>query len=268
MCNNISILTLILLITWIVYATADEQSQNKMARVGPGVYRPLYPPTDAEKEIAMGAFLLDRRPVTNAEFLTFVQKNPKWRRGRISRLFADERYLSHWAGPTGLGPKADPEQPATFVSWFAAQAYCEAEGKRLPSEDEWELAASAGETKPDAKDDPAWRQRILEWYAKPAGGRLEKVGAFPPNYWGVYDLHGLVWEWVLDFNASLVSGDAREGGDAEKMRFCGAGALKAADKSRYADFMRIAFRSSLEARYTVGHLGFRCARDLEEAKNE
>lgn len=49
-------------------------------------------------------------------------------------------------------------------------------------------------------------------------------------------------------------------------RFCGAGAVTAADKNDYASFMRIAFRSSLKAGYTAGSLGFRCARDVETQK--
>lgn len=234
-----------------------------MVRVGPGIYHPLYPPTEKEKNIPVKAFWFDRYPITNGDFLTFVQKNHQWRQNKISRLFADAQYLSHWKGPLNLGWRADPEGPVTFVSWFAAKAYCETRGARLPYEAEWELAGIANESSPDAKNDPLWQRRILDWYAKPAGGALAKVGGSPANYWGVFDLHGLVWEWVYDYNAALVSEDNREQGGAEKLRFCGVGAIGSSDRSQYADFMRIAFRSSLEARYTVGHLGFRCAADIK-----
>ncbi len=74
-------------------------------------------------------------------------------------------------------------------------------------------------------------------------------------------MHGLVWEWVLDFGNALVSADSRESGDPNKMRFCGSGALAAGEKGDYASFMRIAFRGSLQASYTTGNLGFRCAKD-------
>jgi protein SCO1/2 len=70
-----------------------------------------------------------------------------------------------------------------------------------------------------------------------------------------------VWEWVFDFNNDVVSTDSRaEGGDRAKA-FCGAGAADARDREDYARFMRAAFRSSLEARFTTRSLGFRCARD-------
>ena len=49
------------------------------------------------------------------------------------------------------------------VSWFAASAYCEAQGARLPTWNEWEYAAAADETRRDARKDPVWRERILAW---------------------------------------------------------------------------------------------------------
>ena len=54
----------------------------------------------------------------------FVRGHERWRRSRVTRLFAEEAYLSHWAGDLELGPDAGPTQPVTFVSWFAAMAYC------------------------------------------------------------------------------------------------------------------------------------------------
>lgn len=73
------------------------------------------------------------------------------------------------------------------------------------------------------------------------------------------DLHGLVWEWVDDFNALIVSGDSRDQGDPDKLKFFGAGALSLKDRENYAVLMRVAFLSSLEARSTAHSLGFRCA---------
>ncbi|MGH8262083.1 MAG: formylglycine-generating enzyme family protein, partial [Steroidobacteraceae bacterium] len=72
-------------------------------------------------------------------------------------------------------------------------------------------------------------------------------------------LHGLVWEWALDYNALLVSNDSREQGGADRAKFCGEGALSTADRENYAVLMRIGFLSSLEANYTTANLGFRCA---------
>ena len=229
--------------------------------IGAGTYRPLFPASPGEREVAVDAFLLDRTPVTNAQFLAFVLASPRWQRGEVKRLFADADYLAHWATPTALGA-APAEAPVVRVSWFAAKAYCGWRGARLPEEREWELAALASERDHDGSDEPAWRERILAWYAKPSPEVLPVVGAGKPNAWGVHDLHGLVWEWVYDFGAALVAADDREKGDADRGKFCGAGAALATDPADYGTFMRLAYRSSLQASYTTPNLGFRCARDV------
>ncbi len=254
--------------TTIQSVLAQSKIDNGMVKVGPGTLRPFYPATPKQKEVAVAAFSLDRLPVTNGDFLAFVKSEPKWQRGRLTSLFADKNYLSHWQQPLKLGPNSYPKQPVVFISWFAAKAYCKARGKRLPTEEEWEFAALATETTVDGSKDPIWRKRILDWYARPNPKELAHVGKSPANFWGVYNLHGLIWEWVLEFNSTMFSVDNRSEGDANKIGFCGSGSLSASEKEDYASFMRIAFRSSLEANYTTANLGFRCAKDYVGAKYE
>jgi len=241
---------------------AFAMAQDDMVKVGPGSYEPMYPVSDEVQEISVAAFTMDRTPVTNAEFLAFVDAQPRWARDQIAPLYHDARYLSHWAGPHALGPEAPPDQPVVLISWFAARAFCAARDARLPTEDEWELAALASPTQANATGDVAWRQQILDWYATPSSATLASVGGRPANVWGVHDLHGLVWEWVEDFGNSVVTGDPREGGDEERLRFCGSGAISASDVDDYAAFMRFAFRSSLKATFSTKSLGFRCAKDV------
>jgi len=73
-------------------------------------------------------------------------------------------------------------------------------------------------------------------------------------------MHGLIWEWTENFNNSLVTGESRSDSTLNQQMFCGSAAIGAVDPSDYAAFMRYGFRSSLEAKYTVSSLGFRCAR--------
>jgi formylglycine-generating enzyme required for sulfatase activity len=208
-------------------------------------------------------FAMQKRPVTNAEFLAFVQAHPQWRRDRVATVFADARYLSHWPASTTLrSDDVQATQPVVNVSWFAANAYCQAQGARLPTWREWEYVAAADETRRDARKDPAWRERILGWYSRPASGPLPRAGLQTPDAYGVQDMHGLVWEWTDDFSSLLVSSDNRVEGDADKTKFCGAGALSMDDRENYAVLMRVAMLSSLEARDTTSSLGFRCAKDL------
>ena len=216
---------------------------------------------DAKDGVKIEPFALMRKPVTNAEFLAFVKRQPQWQRGQVSPLFAEQRYLQHWASPVELGPDALPQQPVVWVSWFAASAYCESIDARLPTWSEWEYAAAADETRRDARRDPAWRERILAWYARPSNEALPRAGLQAPNAYGVQDLHGLVWEWTEDASSLLIASDNRNQGDADRMKFCGAGALSMDDRENYAVLMRVAMLSSLEAADATANLGFRCARN-------
>ena len=196
---------------------------------------------------AVDAFEMRTTPVTKAEFGAFIDANPQWQRTRVARTFADAGYLQDWRPRSGApAPTGEGRQPVTNVSWFAAEAFCENEQARLPTWLEWEYVASADASRRDARDDPAWLAHILAWYSRPSSAALPAVGGEPDVY-GVRDMHGVVWEWVDDFNALLVSPDSRAGNDPDKLQFCGAGAINLQDRQNYAVLMRIALLSSLAA---------------------
>ena len=253
---------IVVLLCLLPAAVAIAAGGTAWVKLPGGSFRSALKYEDA-RTVKLAPFELQKRPVTNGEFLAFVQSHPQWRRDKVASVLAEKRYLSHWAGPDKLGD-ALPGQPVVQVSWFAASAYCEAQGGRLPTWSEWEYAAAADETRRDARSDPAWRERILAWYSKPSSAALPRAGLQAPNAWGVQDMHGLVWEWTDDFSSLLVSGDNRMQGDADKFKFCGAGALSMDDRENYAVLMRVAMLSSLQARDTTANLGFRCARSLSK----
>ena len=230
-----------------------------------GQYRSVLNYEDTKGNNTVARFAMMKTPVTNAEFLEFVQSNPQWRRDQVPGVYAEKTsYLVHWLTPQQLGDVARPQQPVTNVSWFAASAYCEAQHARLPTWAEWEYVAAADATRRDARNDPVWRESILGWYAKPATAPLSNVGQSPSNVYGVKDLHGLIWEWTEDFASMLVSSDDRSQSDANRLKFCGATALTTQDRENYAVLMRVAMLSSLEAVNSTSSLGFRCARSLPD----
>lgn len=260
-----AILVAILAASGPVPGAADDGERAGMVELPTGVHRPLFRPADEPPVELVEAFLLDRFPVTNSDYLKFVRENPRWQRSRVKRLFADEHYLQHWAGDLELGAHAQPDQPVVWVSWFAAKAYAAAQGRRLPTVAEWEYAAAASPTRIDGENDPAFQAALRHWYSTPSPESLPRVGAGLANCHGLHDLHGSIWEWTADFNTATVTGDARGDTGLERQLFCGAGSVGAKDPANFPAFMRYGFRSSLKAGYTVHNLGFRCARDLPEA---
>lgn len=247
---------------WTLAVCGAEPVSPGMVRIPDGVYHPFFRDARDPKEIRVKAFDLDILPVTNGDFLEFVRTHPQWRRSRVKRLFADEFYLKNWAGDLELGTNAPADAPVTLVSWFAAKAYAQSKGKRLPTVAEWEYAASASPRRPDGANDPEFKRDVLAWYSTPASAKPLRVGQNRANYWGVHDLHGLVWEWVLDFNSASLGEDSPGASGIGRQFLCGAGSQGAADVDDYPAFMRYAFRSSLKADYCVHDLGFRCAKDL------
>jgi formylglycine-generating enzyme len=220
---------------------------------------PQGPVPTVSTPVSIAPFAMRTTPATVAEFADFVRRHPEWQRGAAPSLLADARYLLQWSTPLEPGSAVQPAAPVTEVSWFAARAFCEEEGARLPTWLEWEFAAAADATRTDARRDPAWMRQVLAWYERPGDEALHAVGG-APNAWGVRDLHGLVWEWVDDYNALFIAGDSRTQGDPDTLKFCGAGAINIIDRDSYAVLMRIALLSSLNAADTTSTLGFRCVR--------
>jgi len=243
-------------------APVRHDPPDGMIRIETGRYLPLYISKESDGAEIVESFFMDVDPVTNEEYLAFVRANPKWQRSSISPLFGEASYLAHWSGDLDLGD-ALPDQPITHVSWFAAKAFARWKGNRLPTIAEWEYAASAGVSQPRGSDEPDFERRILELTTRPNRGSLAEVGKSQPNYFGIRDMHGLVWEWVSDFNSALVTGESRADASLERTLFCGSGVIGASDFTDYAAFMRFAFRGSLSASYAGANLGLRTVRSLK-----
>lgn len=223
----------------------------EMANIPGGSYRPLYLKKDTPM-ISVKSFQIDKTPVTNAEFAQFVKANPKWQRGNVSAKQAESNYLKQW---DKNGPKAaDANKPVTNVSWFAAHAYCAAQGKRLPTNDEWEFVGLASELQANGSNEPSYNRTILSWYENGSKG-LKNIRQNKPNFYGVYDMHGLIWEWTSDFNSSQITSGTLKAAD-----FCGSGAVNSSDPSNYAAFLRYGIRTSLQPNFVLHNMGFRCAK--------
>ena len=136
--------------------------------------------------VYLDAFYMDIHEVTNAQYKKFVDANPEWRKKGNYTKYHDRNYLAHWHGnnyPSGKG-----NHPVVYVSWYAAMAYAEWAGKRLPTEAEWEKAARGGLA----------GQKFLRGISQSNRGIGTPVGIYAPNPYGLYGMADRVWEWCLD----------------------------------------------------------------------
>jgi len=107
-------------------------------------------------------------------------------------------------------------QPVANVSWKDAVTFCEwlskREGRsyRLPTEAEWEYACRAGAASAYCFGDDVKRLSEFAWFKENSGYRTHPVAKLKPNAWGLYDMHGNVWEWCADWLAPYSGEDPSE----------------------------------------------------------
>jgi len=164
----------------------------------------------------------------------------------------------------------DDNLPVEKVSWDDVQEFIkklnEKEGTdkyRLPSEAEWEYACRAGTTTRYSfgDDDDYANLGDYAWYDENSDDETHPVGQKKPNSWGLYDLHGDVWEWVQDcwhgyyYGGAPVDGSAWESGDGAYRVFRGGSWSDVARNCRSAN------RNHFDPRDRAGRLGFRILKE-------
>lgn len=215
--------------------------------------------------VFLDAFYIDKHPVTNGKYKKFVDENPQWSKQDIPDKFGDVDYLKHWRGNSF--PINQAEHPVINVSWYAAMAYAQWVGKRLPTEAEWEKAARggvSGNKYPWGEiADPSMAN--YDWNI----GETTAVGQYPPNEFDLYDMCGNVWEWCLDaYHDSFAMGSTPRNPivgantigwienhflDVETNRVLRGGSWRIP-----ASFVRIANRNAESPSFSLNVIGFRC----------
>jgi len=198
---------------------------DKIVFIKSGSYVPFSKEAGESAKVYLKSFYLEEHLVTNEEFLRFVRANPSWRKSKVKSIFADRNYLKNWNNDLKLGKNVDPSAPVTYLSWFAARAYCKWIGGRLPTTDEWEYA-----TKKKSAD-------------------LVRVS----------NVDRVIWEWTEDFNSILLTDSHTDDGNSPSVLSCGGSSVNVNDPKNYSAFLRYSFRSSLKANYCIPNLSFRCA---------
>jgi len=187
-------------------------------------------------QVAIEPFWMSKYPITQTQYQAIAGKNPSNFKGN--------------------------QRPVEQVSWWETIAFCEKlEEKsdrvfRLPSEAEWEYACRAGTETPFYFGKTISTEQVNhnQHYKQ-----TTDVGSFPPNSFGLYDMHGNVWEWCADhwhpnYNGALKDGSAWKTSDDKAFRL-----LRGGSWLNDPDRCRSASRSKLSPDNQVSHFGFRVA---------
>jgi len=228
-------------------------------------------------EVAVSSFYMDKYLVTQEHYQRLMGDNPaRWKADRNPveqvRWSDAVKFCNARSRDEGLEPCYDLE---TWRCNFDANGY------RLPTEAQWEYACRAGTTTPFhtgetiSSDQANYDARYAYGYAQEGGCRRKTlaVGSFNPNDFGLYDMHGNVWEWCADWydpnyyknaptkNPTGPSKEVEFKTTAEGDVVTGARVLRGGSWSYVKDvYFRCARRNSSDPTKRYSYYGFCCAR--------
>ena len=238
-----------------------------------------------EQEVIIQSFLIDKNLVTVEDFRAFVNKSDYTTEAEMfgnAIVFNDSINTwklvdgANWQFPLGnLNKIATPNHPVTQVSWNDALAYCEFYDKTLPTEVQWEFAASERGQKKNQLF--YWGNDLLvndeymcnTWasgYPKTIGSQdgfkyTSPIGYFKANSLGIFDMAGNVWEWCYNWhlpyegNSQIfpdnLRGKAQRGGSF----LC---------NPNYCHGFRLSARSATSPESSLFHVGFRCVKNISK----
>jgi formylglycine-generating enzyme required for sulfatase activity len=232
--------------------------------------------------VALRAYCMDKLEVTTAAYRACSDRGDCKRAGRTNKWPDMTAKDARTYDPQCNDIESRATHPINCVDWNMADRFCRAEGKRLPTEAEWEFAARGsdgrkypwGDAAPSVKHLNACGAECAAW-GKKHGASLDAlftesdgwattapVGSFPrgASRWGIEDMVGNVWEWVADYYAPYRDTDEEDptGPASGATRAMRGGAWNGA----YVDWVRPSFRFHSAADTRSHGVGFRCAKTL------
>jgi formylglycine-generating enzyme required for sulfatase activity len=231
-----------------------EQGGYELVRIEGAVFQMGSPESeegrwDAEgpqHTVQVSDFYIGRYPVTNEQYGIFLREKPN---AKEPGYWADRRFNQ-------------PRQPVVGVSWQEAKNYASWAGLRLPSEAEWEYACRAGTRMRFYSGDLEEDLDRVGWYDKNSNNQIHPVAEKEPNAFGLYDMHGNVWEWVEDDwhdDYEGAPGDGRVWVNEPRGAYR---VIRGGSWISIASLCRSAYRSNDSPDYRDSNTGFRLARSV------
>jgi formylglycine-generating enzyme required for sulfatase activity len=206
----------------LVLAQASEQITNsigmKLALIPKGTFIMGSPPSEEgstddefEHEVTISSdYYLGVFEVTQSQYQKVMGKNPSH--------FLDDKLVERHPKTGRVVKKGDSSNhPVEMVSWAESVLFCKrlsdlpeernaGRQYRLPTEAEWEYACRAGSVSPYGFGQSVTLLSDYGWWSANSQERTHAVGLKDPNKWGLYDMHGNVWEWCSDWYAEYPQG--------------------------------------------------------------
>jgi formylglycine-generating enzyme required for sulfatase activity len=152
-------------------------------------------------KVYLDAFYMDKHETTIGDYMRFVKETggdyPEWAKpeGKFNIDSGKEDYYKRLSSLL----KTCETCPIVGITAKNAQAYCASKNKRLPTEAEWEASARAGSESAFSFGDNLSLAGDYAWHEGNSGAKPHPVGEKKPNSFGLYDMHGNVWEWTSDY---------------------------------------------------------------------
>ena len=249
--------------------TMGSGAQEQAVANGAGLPKSITDREGPQRSVSVQNFAMGKTEVTRGQFAAFVAASGH-NAGSSCYVLAGGKWTDtlerNWRNP---GFAQTDNDPVACVSWDDAQAYVRwltqkaAKSYRLPSEAEWEYAARASSTGMyfSFGEDPSQLSQYA-WFSANSGNQTHPVAQKRPNAFGLYDVHGNVWEWVEDvwhdnYNSAPTDGSAWTSGGDHALRVQRGGSW-----NYFPGSLRSAIRSrdTPVIRYVI--IGFRIARTL------
>jgi len=246
---------LLLSFTFITALGQQDETEKWMVRIPAGEfimgkntildvdYKPAH-------KVKVDAFYMDKHEVTNMQYLAFCRMTGH----KLPEFWNTELFR---CGDTFLN------YPVVGISWNDANQYAAWEGKRLPTEAEWEYAARGGLIEKDYPNGNNWTKLKALQKGENWNNLIAPVKSSEPNGYGLYNMGGNVWEWVVDF----YSRDYYSISDVENPKGPKSGSFRVIRGGSWhsgAMCKKVYYRKGLPASWCDFAVGFRCVKDIKE----
>ena len=226
-----------------IFGSDKEDTEGVTAEYG--LTKPLYQDEHPSHTVTLPTYFIDQYEITNARYLKFIET-------------AGARPPATWVD--GKPPVDRDNYPVSGMNWYDADRYCLWEGKRLPTEAEWEKAARG----PDGLEYP-WGSEFDPKKANTGGsgvGDLAPAGSFPQGRspYGVDDMAGNLWEWTADWYQPYPGSSYRSDAFGQTNKVLRGGSWGGAGHYALNYFYRTSYRLPSAPEFGFPDAGFRCVK--------